>query len=86
VISGPSPATKAQLLSFNRAQYRVVTGLLSGYTILRRYLYVMGLSNNPTAKSVVRRSKTTFYVCDALASLRHVHLGSFFWTLRILRI
>jgi hypothetical protein len=38
LISGPSPATKAQLLSFKRAQSRVVTGLLTGHNILRKHL------------------------------------------------
>jgi len=34
LILGPSPATKAQLLSFNRAQSRVVTGLLTRHNAL----------------------------------------------------
>jgi hypothetical protein len=29
-ISGPSPAAKSKLLSFNRVQSRLVTGLLTG--------------------------------------------------------
>ena len=31
LIPGPSPAAKSRLLSFNRAQSRVVTGLLTGH-------------------------------------------------------
>jgi hypothetical protein len=52
LISGPKLATRAQLLSFNRTQSRVVIGLLTGHT-----LYVMGLSNNRTVGSVVLRWK-----------------------------
>jgi hypothetical protein len=48
LISGPSPTSKTRLLSFNRTQSRVVTGLLSGNNTLRRHIYLMGLFNNPT--------------------------------------
>ena len=34
LISGPCPSTKFKLLSFNRNQYRVVTGLLTGHNTL----------------------------------------------------
>jgi len=50
LISGPDRATKARLLSFNRTQSRVVIGLLTGHNTLRRHLYIMGLSNNPTCR------------------------------------
>ena len=39
LISGPNLATRAQLLSFNRTQSRVVIGLLTGRKTLRRHLY-----------------------------------------------
>jgi len=39
-----------QLLSFNRTQSRVVIGLLTRHNTLRRHLYIMGLSNNPTCR------------------------------------
>jgi Fe2+ transport system protein FeoA len=48
LISGPKMATRARLLSFNRTQSSVVIGFLTGHNNLRRHLYVMGLSNNPT--------------------------------------
>ena len=80
LISGPSSATKARLLSFNRAQSRVVTDLLRHNT-LGRHLYVMGLSNNPTCGKCGIEKETSVHilcVCEAFASLRHAHLGSFF--------
>ena len=40
LISGPYLATRAQLLSFNRTQSRVVIGLRTGHNTLRRHLYV----------------------------------------------
>jgi hypothetical protein len=80
LISGPSPATKARLLSFNAVQSRVVTGLLTGHNTLRRHLYVMGLSNNSTCRKCTEE-ETSIHVmceCESLASLRHAFLGSFF--------
>jgi hypothetical protein len=81
LVSGPSPATKAWLLFSNRTQSRVVTGLLTGHNTLRRHLYVMGLSNDPTCRTCGMEDETSVHIlfeCEALASLRHAHLGSFF--------
>ena len=77
------------LLSFNRTQFRVVIGLLTGHNTLRRRLYVMGLSNNPTCRKCGTEEETSVHIlceCETLVSLRHAHLGSFFWTLRMLWI
>jgi len=74
LISGPNLATRARLLSFNRTQSRVVIGLLSGHNTLRRHLYIMGLSYNPTVGNVVLRRKpeSTFCVhCRGAGSSRH---------------
>jgi len=38
LISGPDLATRARLLSFNRTQFRVVIGLLTGHNTLSRHL------------------------------------------------
>jgi len=76
-----SLATKVQLLSFNKTQSRVITGLLTGNNTLKRYLYVMGLSSNPTCRKCGTEEETSVHVlceCQALASLWHAHLGSFF--------
>ena len=81
LISGPSLATKARLLSFNRTQSRVITGLLTGHNTLRRHLYVMGLSSNPTCRKCGTEEETSVHIlceCEALASLRYAYLGSFF--------
>jgi len=81
LISGPSLATKAQLLPFNRTQSRVVTGLLTGHNILRKHFYFMGLSNNPTCRKCGTEQETSVYIlyeCEDVVSLRHAHLDSFF--------
>ena len=81
LISGPDLATRAPLLSFNRIQSRVVIGLLTGHNTLRRHLYIMGLSNNPTCRKCDTEEETSVHIwceCEALASLRYTYLGSFF--------
>ena len=40
LISGPNLAKGNRLLSFNRTQWRVVIGLLTGRNTLRRQLYI----------------------------------------------
>ena len=80
-ISGPKVATRARLLSFNRIQFRVVIGLLTGHNTLRRHLCTMGMSNNPTCRKCCTEEETSVHIlceCEALASLGHSHLGSFF--------
>ena len=81
LISGPNLATGSRLLSFNRTQSRAAIGLLTGHNTLKRHLYVMGLSNNPTCRKFGTEEETSVHIlgeCEALASLRHVYLGSFF--------
>jgi len=68
-------------LSYNRTQSRVVMGLLTGNNTLRRHLYLMGLSNNPICRKCGTEEETSVHnlcECEALASLRHIYLGSFF--------
>jgi hypothetical protein len=81
LISGPNLATRAPLLSFNGTQFRVVIGLLTGHNTLRRQLYIMRLSNKPTCRKCDTEEETSvhfLYECDAMASLRHSYLSSFF--------
>jgi hypothetical protein len=81
LISGPDLATGARLLSFNRTQTRVVTGLLTGHNTLRRHLHIMGLCNDPMCRKCGTEEDTSVHVlceCEALATLRHVCLSSFF--------
>jgi hypothetical protein len=81
LISGPDLATRARLLSFNRAQSRIVIGLLTGHNTLRRHVYKMGMCNNPTCRECSTMEETLVHIlckCEDLASLRHTYLGSFF--------
>jgi hypothetical protein len=81
LVSDPNLATRARLLSFNRTQSRVVTGLLTGHSTLRRHLYITGLSNNLTCRKCGTEEETSVHIlceCVTLASPRHTHLGSFF--------
>jgi hypothetical protein len=75
LISGPDLATRAQLLSFNTTQSRVVIGLLTGQNTLRQHLHVMGLSDNPICRKCGTEEETSTHVlraCEALASLTHI--------------
>jgi len=81
LISGTSPGAKTRLLSIDRTQSRIVIGLLTGHNTLRRYLHLMGLTNSPTCRRGGVEDETSahiFFECEALASLRHVYLSSFF--------
>ena len=81
LISGPCLGVKARFLSFNRIQSRVVTGLLTGHNTLRRHLHLMVLSDSPLCRRCGVEEETSAHIlceCEALASLGHVYLGSFF--------
>jgi len=68
-------------LSFNRTQLTVVTGLLTGHNTLRRHLYLMGLTNNPSCRRCGTEEENSIHIqreCEALVSLRHAYLSSFF--------
>jgi len=86
LISSPDLATRARLLSFHRTQSRIEIGLLTGNNTLRRHLYIMGLSNNPICRKCGTEEETSVHIlceCEALPSLRHIWVPSF-WTQRIL--
>jgi hypothetical protein len=81
LISGPNTAARAALMSFNRAQSRVVTGLITGHNTVRRHLHIMGLMDSPLCRKCGAGEETSAHVlceCEALATLRHICLGSFF--------
>jgi hypothetical protein len=66
---------------FNRAQSRVVTGLLTGHNCLRRHLDIMGLLGSPLYSKCGAGEETSAHVlweCEALVTLRHIYLGSIF--------
>jgi len=80
-ILGPSPTIKTRFLSFNRTQSRFVAGPLTGRNTLRRHLYLMGLTNNPSSRRCGVERETSVHIlheCEALASLRCAYLVSFF--------
>jgi len=68
-------------LSFNRTQSSAVTDLLTGQNTLRRHLHLMRLSDSPLCRRCGAGDGTSAHILcefEALASLRHAHLGSFF--------
>jgi hypothetical protein len=70
-----------RLLSLTRAKSRVVTGLLTGHNTLRRHLHLMGLIDSPPCRKCSAEEETSAHIlcqCEALASIRQAHLGSFF--------
>jgi hypothetical protein len=80
LISSNSLSAKTRLLSFNRTQSRVMIGLLTGHNTLGRHLHLMELTNSPLRRRSGVEEETSAHIlceCEALASLRQVHLGSF---------
>jgi len=80
LISGPCLGAKARFLPFNRTKSRVVTGL-TGHNTLRRHRHLVGLSDSPLCRRCGAEDETSAHILceyEALASLRHVRLGSFF--------
>ena len=68
-------------MSFNRTQSRAVIGLLTGHNTLRKHLHLLGLVNSPLCRECGVEEETLehiLYEYEALASLRHTYLGSFF--------
>jgi len=89
LILGPDLAMGARLLSFNRTQSRVVIGLLTGHNTLRRHLHIMGLGNDSICRKCGTEEETSVHIlceCEALASLRHAYLGSFFFDPEDIRV
>jgi len=55
-------------------------GLLAGHNTLRRHLHLMGLTNSLLCRMCGAEDETSAHIlceCEALASFRHVQLGSF---------
>jgi len=68
-------------MTFNRIQSRVVTGLLTGHNTLMRHRYIVGLLDSALCRKCGVREETSAYILcewEALASLIHAYLGSFF--------
>jgi hypothetical protein len=68
-------------MSFNRTQSRAVVSLLTGHNTLRRHLHILGLVDSPLCRRCGAEEETSAHIlcgCEALASLRQEHLGSYF--------
>jgi hypothetical protein len=81
LILGPCLGAKARFLSLNRTQSRAVTGFLTGHNTLRRHLHLMRLSDSPLCRRCGAEDETLAHIlceCEAMASIRHVYLGSSF--------
>jgi hypothetical protein len=81
LISGPSLSNRVKFLSFSRTRSKVVNGFLTGHNALKRHLFLLGLANSPVCRGCGIKDKTSAHVlceCEAWASLRNMHLGSFF--------
>jgi hypothetical protein len=81
LISGPCLGAKARFLPCNRTKSRVVTDLLTGHNTLRRHLHLLGLLKSPLCRRCGAEEETLAHIlceCEALASLRHAYLESFF--------
>jgi hypothetical protein len=81
LILGPCLGAKATFLSFNRTQSRAVTGPLTGHNTLRRHRHLRWLSGSPLYRRHGAEEETSAHIlceCESWASLRHVHLSSFF--------
>jgi hypothetical protein len=62
-------------------ELRAVTGLLIGHYTLRRHLHLLGLLDSSLCRRCGVKEETSAHILcefEALASLRHVYLGSFF--------
>ena len=80
LISEPCLGAKARFLSLNRTQSRAVAGILTGHNTLRRKLHLMRLSDSPLCSRCGVEDETSTHIlceCEALASLRHAYLDSF---------
>ena len=80
MISGSGQDAKAKLLSFNRTQFRALIGLLTGHNTMRRHLHRLGLMDSAWCRKCGVEEETSGNILcksEALASFRHVHLGSF---------
>jgi hypothetical protein len=58
-----------------------VTGFFTGHNTLRRHLYLLGLIASPLCRRYGAEEEISVHIlceCEALASLKHAYLSSFF--------
>ena len=80
LILGPSPTTKTRFLSYNRTQFRVVIGLLTGHNTVRRHLHLVPVTNGPVCRRCTAEEETAALdLCSVrLGSGRRICLSPFF--------
>jgi hypothetical protein len=80
LILGPSPTTKTRLLSCDRTESRVITGLLTVCNAPRKHLYLMGMINSPLCRCGADDETSAHILCECevLALLLHAYLSSYF--------
>ena len=79
--NGPSSGHKTYIWGYYTGWTRAVTGLPTGHNTLRRHLYLLGLLGIPLCRKCGVREETSVHIlceCEALVSLRHAYLRSFF--------
>jgi hypothetical protein len=68
-------------MSFNSTQSRAVIGLLTSHNTLRQHLYLLGLQDSRLCRKCGVMEETSAQIlceCEAVSSLRHAYLGSFY--------
>jgi len=81
LIAGLDLGAWTKVMSFNRTESRALIGLVTGHNTLRRHLYLLGLQVSPLCRKCGAMVETSAHIlceCEALDSLRHAHLDSFF--------
>jgi ribonuclease HI len=72
LISGPSRGTEVRLLSFNRIQSRVVTGLLTRHNTLRRHLHLMRMTYSPQCRKCGAEDETFAHISVGVRCWPHL--------------
>jgi len=80
LIFGISPTAETRLLSFNRTQSKVVTGLFIGDNTLKRYFYLMGLTNSLFVGGMEQRKKPQPTFCVSAKHWLHSYIHIYIHT------
>ena len=89
LISGPGLSTKTTVMSFNSTQSRAVIGLLTGHSILRRHLYLLGLQDSPLCRKCGVMEETSVHILCECETFPHSDMyiwAPFFWSLRTFKV
>ena len=84
-LTKPSASKAGELLSLNRNQLRIMTGLLTGHCHLKGHLFKLALVNSPECdrwKQVTEMASHVLCYLGALAAKRFRHLGETRWLWR----